>query len=579
MAALTWKNVDAPDMTAAGSLMNSANNAFSNSMDILRKASDRSRAQNRAAYSARMLQQLAGVKNADDIGSFISGFDASDLSPEAMNLVLRQGDVLQGRAIKDVELANAKGDLAWEQDDRAGQLAAAPMLAEAAKRAVAGDVDGAFAISQGLDGHALRNFNSGTGSFLNDASSRQDLDEKRYDFGEKVTKDEDQKFLTDKVDEYRRNYNDKAEARNAVINDKTLKPKHREQLLSAVDAMDDGAFNFADPNQEASFALMGDNDAAQKQNTIASDLDFIGKNIEADLQSLPSYNYKKHFDNISAIQGDRAAGKQVGDERVEGEGYFDPVSYLRDTVGITEGWRAGRVLEHINDIKADAKNKTGKDISNEEAAAAIAASSGQGGLLNRGNRVVDAKKAVDLLVQMKDPEQSAAFTGKENKIKGERDSLKKQSQNVEKYLAEAQNQLAKGQNDKAQESYAKAKEAQNALLTAISDYNEKNIAGPNIPENGTITSQPQQNGPVAPDDVIGRAIANNPNMAEAIQGITPTSLDFTSRGPETISDRSAKANIDRNNQVLMDAIENEEIKIRRKMTEDEKIQFILQNFR
>ena len=497
MAVLTWKNVDAPNMSGAGALLESANNSFQNAMGTLQKAADRSQMQQRAAASARMLQGLAGVKNADDVAAFLANQDASMLTDEAMKIALGQADVLQGRAVKEIELQNARGDLDWEQQGRTGAIEAARNLALAQQAAARGDVDGAFAASQGLDGRALMAFNDGSGNFLNDATNRQNLEETRYSFGRTVENDENADIVTQKISDLRGSANNVAEARQALVNDQSLSAKQKEDAFTKLNAMDDSAFNFADPSTPASFSALGLNDEAAKQNNANVDMDFIQRDVESSLQSLPSYNYKTHLSNITAVQGDREAGKQAGDEREIGQGYFDPVNYLKSTVGISADrsipfLEDSSIIQSIEEIKKEAETKSGKKISDHEAAAAIAASA-QSGSWWRGDgdkRRIDTTSAVNLLLDMKDPSKVQAFTAEEAKIRGGSDTIKQAATKVDQLLAKAQNQLAKGQTEAAAKTRAEAVAAQDALLQGISNWQEtnypsprnKDVKGPDIPQ-------------------------------------------------------------------------------------------------
>lgn len=479
MAVLTWKNVDAPNMSGAGALLESANNSFQNAMGTLQKAADRSQMQQRAAASARMLQGLAGVKNADDVAAYLAGQDATMLTDESMKIALGQADVLQGRAVKEIELQNARGDLDWETNSRQGSLGAANLLAQAAAAAQAGNADEANRIaSSGNNPYVQMALNDGRRDYVGDAASRQSLDENRYSFGRTVENDENADIVTQKISDLRGSANNVAEAREALLKDSTLTAKQKEDGFAKLGAMDDSAFNFADPNTPASFSILGDNDSAARQQVANMQIDAINKDINAQLQSLPSYNYNNHLSNLTAVQGDRESGKQTGDEREVGQGFFDPAKYLTDTVGISTGYFQRNIENQLQNLADKATTANGRTVSKAEVAAAIASTYEAGGLANFGDKYLDETKVLNLLAEMKDPKRGLEASAREAEIKNSADSIKSSSAQVDRLLAKAQNQMAKGQTAAAEKTRAEAAQAQKALMEGINAYNEKHNPAP-----------------------------------------------------------------------------------------------------
>lgn len=542
MAVLTWKNVDAPNLGQAGALIESANASFGNAMKMLQDASAASTAKNNAAYSAQMLQKLAGVSDAGQVGSFLQGFDATQISPEAMQIALGQADVLQGRAAKELELANLKGDLNWEQNTRQGSLAAQSALALANEYAAAGDVQAALGVKEGLDPYALLAFNDGSTNVISSANQGQSLKENQYRFNETLEADALKDFTTNEMASGYMKYNDKEEAIRETKLRKDLTPDQRMSLLSSLEGASDDSFNVVDPNGPQGFASFGNNEAAKMQSDLIGDMEFINKNVEANLQSLPSYQFNKHLSNLSAVQGDREAGKQTGDERIEGQGFFDPVGYLRDTVGIQEGRISGSLERIVPTIQDKVEKATGLKVSAEEAAAAVAATYSHGDWrLGRSDvRVYSEDDAVELLKEMKDPKRAQEATAKELEIRSTVDGIKKSSSDVDKLLAKAQNQAAKGNTDAAEETYTQALNAQLELQEEIRKYSEEYVKKPmeeakvklaaNAAPVVTPAAVPQQNVPAfQPGQLVGYDELGNPVMAPNYK--SPLAGMFTAATP------------------------------------------------
>ena len=230
MAVLTWKNVDAPNLNGAGALIAGAIDSFNAAMDNLRVSAERAAAQRRSGYSSRALAGLAEVQNAEDVGGYIQGLNAEELTPEALSVMMQQPGVLLERAAKQVAIDDARGDLQYEQDTRAGALQAAAARAEAQRLSVLGDRQGSLDILQGLDGYAALSALDDFGSIASNYGQFQTQRQNEYNFGRKVDEDNARKRGMAVADQLANQVFDRAEGERLIMADETLTPQEQRSL-------------------------------------------------------------------------------------------------------------------------------------------------------------------------------------------------------------------------------------------------------------------------------------------------------------------------------------------------------------
>lgn len=453
--ALTWKNVEAPNFNGAGALFESAQTGFNNAMETLQSASDRAAAQRRAAYSAQMLQGLAGVGKGG-VSEFLKGQDAAMLTPEALQVALNQEEVLAGRAAKEVELQNAQGDLNWEKGSREGLLASAAARTEAQRRALTGDRDGAFSQLQGLQGfQALASLEAGDmGTVASGYNTFQNQRNTEDDWAQKIDRRNTEEFGRDFVmNNVIPNVLNKQEGLNAIMQNQNLSPKEKEAAAKSLASMTDEQVAQTNPDQLGALDL--DTNLKTNFNNVSIDSDFISTDINNRKAANPLITFKDNLDRIQSVKSNPEAAPQSAADMLKAGG-----------VRASADWfNIGGPNQVIDNVISDLK-KSGLTASREEVVAAMQATAQTSSLPWNDDLVNNTQETINLLKSAKDPqqmgpalEQLQQFTSDAGKI----DEIQTKIVNLD---SKYKGYLSKGQVDKA----AKVKEDMGKLLQEAADF-------------------------------------------------------------------------------------------------------------
>lgn len=516
--ALTWRNVDAPNMAGVGSLMGAATDSFNSAMGNLQKMSDRAAAQRRAGYSAQMLQQLAAVDDPTKVGEFIQGFDASQLSPEALAVAMQQPGVLLGRQQKQVELDNARGDLAYEQDSRAGALQAAGVRAEAARLAATGDADGAAQLLGSLEGYGAVSALDDFGNINPYATGYQNRRETELDFGRKV----DQQNYSDTARDIL--YTDIADQAHNPNEAKLLAnqmsagdPRLREALHKQIDSMGEESFGLIDPNMPDAFQTNPDLGVAHEE--LQFDADYINRDIGTQLSSTPLARFDGYLKSIQEHRDDPSGGSQ------------DVADWLANNQNIiAKGWipwSNGQINQTIDNVKQKLASE-GVTATREEVAAAMAETAETSGLAwSDGLRINDEKAVMGLVKDTKDPAKMRPEQRRISELNKAQETLENYSQQIENKNREYMVAQTNGQTARA----SRALEDMNKLIQQQQDFNSKYI-GSRTPE-GTNNSNTNSNShPTAPTDEEVASILSSVTGGGRVAG--PSSGTYTGGAADAI---------------------------------------------
>lgn len=448
MAVLTWKNVDAPNLNGAGALIEGATNSFNAAMDNLMVNAERAAAQRRSGYSSRALAGLAGVQNAEDVGSYIQGLNAEELTPEALAVMMQQPGVLLERAAKQVALDDARGDLQYEQDTRAGALQAAAARAEAQRLSVLGDRQGALDILQGLDGYAALSALDDFGSIGSNYGQFQTQRQNEYNFGKKVDEDNARERGMAVADQLANQVFDRAEGERLIMADETLTPQEQRAALNAWNELTDAQIQRKEEGDMGLFdpSVFPNLTAAASDN--ARDAELVNADIRNRRMSEPLVAFQ---DSLKAIQegaGDPTKGKQTVSDMLKARGI---------SVSSWTGRKGPNAI--ISDIKSELE-KEGIRVNDEEIVAAIDTTA-KVSWIGWDDTLVENKDGVkELLRRAKDPEEMTKVLDEANKY----DTITTKLSDLDAKIARANDQFtvyaAKGQTEKA----IKAREAAEKLL-------------------------------------------------------------------------------------------------------------------
>lgn len=449
MAVLTWRNVDAPNLNGAGALIEGATNSFNAAMDNLRVNAERAAAQRRSGYSSRALAGLAGIQNAEDVGSYIQSLNAEELTPEALTVMMQQPGVLLERAAKQVALEDARGDLQHEQATRAGALQSAAARAEAYRLAAGGDFQGSLDKLQGLSGYAALSAMDDFGPVSSMYSNYQNQRSADYNFGKKVDEDNAREQGELIADELLDKVYDRKEAEKLIIANKELSPQVQRAALTALNNFTDEQIQRKEEGDMGLFdpSVFPDLTAAATDN--ARDAEFVNADIRNRRMAEPLVAF---HDSLKAIQegsGDPTKGKQTVSDLLEARGIDAKTNMI--------GWGGPNQL--ISNIKADLE-KEGIRVSDEEIVAAIDTTARVSSIpfVDALRNDTDATK--EILRRAKDPEEMAKVLDEANKY----ETITTKLSDLDAKIARANDQFTvyagKGQTDKA----IKAREAAEKLL-------------------------------------------------------------------------------------------------------------------
>lgn len=561
--ALTWQNVDAPNLNGAGAMIGQATSGINDALAGLRASADRASAKRREAYSAKALAGLAGVTDPNSVAAYLQTIDPSKATPEFMEAAMRQPGVLLDRAAKQVELRNAEGDLSHEQGTRAGALEAASAIINANKIAgTTGDVDKAYEGISGLTGYAAIAAQDAAAGLVGTAKEGLGYRDAMMDFNEKVENEELDDFTTDYFqNNLLINANSKDEARNKIITDNSLTAPQRERMLATVDKTEDSTYQFINPELEDRFAA----DPITQEN--AAQEAFVAEDIAMNLESTPASIYEE---NLAAIKAGvpSAAPKKGEGEAAEGDGKASPAG-ATDNIQLM-GQKAGIDTEDYvfrNNMRTTlqngiqeankrlaAKGLGGVVIDEDEMTAAILSTAGTGnrawytlgitnGATDEGR--VSFDRAVQMAVDMKDPEARKGVLAREQFFTNAQKTLSDKAANLEKlkkdlYITETKKgrgpeydkkmkkvldetkafnaEFKKYHAGKVERGFAPSAEAQAAAQAEAAGIGSAAAATPPVPTAA---------GPAAPDAVIRAAMLKKAaERAEAARLLNPQVVDL-----------------------------------------------------
>lgn len=465
MARLTWQNVEAPNLLGAGNLIGNATSAFSSAMDNIRQAAARAQAEERAAYSARSLAGLAGVKNPEDVGAFIQSQQADMLTPEALQVMLNQPGILLDRASKQTSLDDARADLAWQEGDRAGQLESAGAITEAQRLALLGQRDEALGIISGLTGHAARN-----------AASENVIGDIGGNFGDFQTQREAEDNWGQKIDnrnteDYARDYvinqvipeaTNKADAERFIMLNQQLSPKEKEAAIKELSSYSDEQIALTDPNATGAF----DSELAPTRVSILNDNQFGANFIKQDISNKRSGDDLVVFsDNLDSINKN-AADPNVGPQNL--------VKYLEETAGVSSGGIGWDGLnQDIDNMVATMKGK-GITVSRAEVAAAIQATAKTSNMAFVDSLVQQPEAVERLLTRAKDPEQMKASLGEATKLENVTAKIDDITSRIQKLDTDFKSFSSKGNVAKAKKAESDIDKLLKEQSALIKQYNIDN---------------------------------------------------------------------------------------------------------
>ena len=495
MAALTWKNVDAPSLGGTGDLFNAANASFTNAMEILRTTAEQQAGEKRAATSAQMLAQLAGATDPTQVGQLIQQFNPEELSPEALQIAMAQPGVLLDRQMKGVELENARGDLLFDQNIRAGQERAAAIRARAQAMSLAGDATGAAKLLASLDDDPYA-LSASIGDFSSLGSNEAGYNSRtqdKYNFGRTVDENNLDDFATTYFqNNVMANAINKNQARAFVMNDQTLEPKEREKLLAKVEASSDEQYQIVDPYAQDMFS------GTELGQTVANAGQFVQTDIQSQLEQSPRVRYQTMMKNMESDNGE------------DGSGFIDPAKFLEEQIGLEPTvWIGTTPEQSINRVVADAA-KDGINITPREAAAAIATSYQLGGLGTR--RVADSEAALNIIKDQRDPEKIKESQARDNFFTQYAQKAQSAESKIQSLMADYTQYVNRGMTDKAAKTTEQIISAQEGLVALYDEYQAKR---------GEVLGEGRDNNP--PDnnnviDTIGQGMNNvNQNAANGVR--------------------------------------------------------------
>lgn len=146
MAVLTWRNVNAPSGAALGGI-NAAQNQVSRGFNDLNASLDKFQTGRsnmaEASVAQRMLQQqdYDGFREAQQSGQLMEGVNPNHLTAEALGRINEYGDNLLRRTASEEALSQSRTTFGNNQDDRASEEAASPIVAQLYQAASNGDTN------------------------------------------------------------------------------------------------------------------------------------------------------------------------------------------------------------------------------------------------------------------------------------------------------------------------------------------------------------------------------------------------------------------------------------------------------
>lgn len=317
MAILTWQNVSAPSSGGMGGALGDVNAAFASAMEGLRVASDRARANRRAAYSTEALLGLTGVQNANDVGAYAQGLDSDMLTPEALAIIQAQPGLLLDRQVKTNQIRDMDADFTWQEDARAGELVGVQKALAARHLAgTTGDIQDMATLTQGADGHAQRTILENFGSVLDDRDTYTGYVKDVFEHNQAVTDYDTTNMARNLIQNNLRN---SALTKNQAVHllDKMpdLDPRVREKAQAQLSGMDDSFFQSQDILSPQS-TLAANQSLQQQFSANQMSAKAVADTHEAYLNAQPENQYLGILDSMGS-GGTGLVGQQLADKMVE----------------------------------------------------------------------------------------------------------------------------------------------------------------------------------------------------------------------------------------------------------------------
>lgn len=496
MAPLTWRNVDAPNMSGSAALMESAQNSFTNAMDLLTKNADRAAAQRRQTASQQALAGLAGIQNPNEVANYISGLDASQLSPEALEVMMRQPEVLLDRQRQQLGLDEIRGDIGWKENSREGILNSAAARLEARRQAGAeGDLRQAYDTLSGLSGHALLAALQDTGgleSSTADWQSRRGTETAYNDNRHKLAVSNSARDYV-----YGNLYQNANNAEEAKL--RARQEIDDPELLQTVESMIDGSgderFQIRDENIEDVFK--SDASMSELANRITNDHDTINLDITNRIQSNPLTSF--------------AAAKATFEGLLE-DGSPGDIAAALEKSGISSagiGWDG--INQDFDDIIQEL-GKTGIKVDRKDVAVASMETARTSGIAFNDNLKNNKKAIADLLRSTKDFSAMRLANNDLQQFESFNSILENNAAEIENLRTRHHVEMSKGQTDRADRTKAAIEELLQESRSKIEDYIDKRTKSNDEPEEGNTDSSGRESSPrvgVGPDmNTYNQALQN-----------------------------------------------------------------------
>lgn len=478
---LTWKNVDAPNFTGTGALLEGAQSSFSNAIATLQAGAERAAAQRRQRYSASALQGLAGVTDPNEVAAYLGGLNATDLTPEALAVAMKQPEVLLERQKMQLGLQEAQGDLDHKVGTRQGALDAMDNLMAAQAASMQGDVAGALAAQQGITNpYELQAFMGGTQDVLSNATSYQGYrgTEKNYNDAMEAEQRTDrlrEQFYNDVLP----NANSKEEAIRTFMNS-DASAEDKEAFSNMIGAKEDGEFQLIDPTTTTIFEQDPTFNESALQNE--STQNWLGSVIENKTNVNPVIRFETTSRNLAEATNEDGSQKTA-------------VEKLQDVFGIEApgiGWSG--MNQQIENLTTAAKAE-GLDVTENDIIAAIRENQTTSGIAFNDTLVFDKKGVLDTLKTIKDPKLNRSSMAELESFDRFNDRLTTITEKIESLTAQERVERGKGQTDRAAKSaaaIAKLMEEQAATMEKF------------MVDNGLADVE---NSDDSPDPAIGAAVA------------------------------------------------------------------------
>lgn len=269
--ALTWKNVDAPNFSGVGNLMQggmvSLNDAFNNIAEQAR----RREAIQRSRYSNQALIDMMGVTDPNSISQFAKGLDSKKLTSDALSLIMAQPDTLQDRQSKGIAIEKAQDLLNFGREDRLAAANAAEASLGAAADIFSGNRERAFDTIRNLSGQDAAQFQPLLAETIRYIPESQNVRETDYGFGRRVGDDQSKDMALDVFQSEimnptrgARNRDEALRIADQLMADGRIDPAAHKELRARIEDTDDDYYLRKDPFMPDFFSVEGNEGLARE---------------------------------------------------------------------------------------------------------------------------------------------------------------------------------------------------------------------------------------------------------------------------------------------------------------------------